>query len=146
MKNFIIIINIIIVSSSFLNGQTKLSDTLVSSIYNQPYLKLKNMADCSLPMTTIEKRICANLEFQGVHTTLQELVSSITEDFKTNNLLNLNETFLQNQQEWIEQRNKEVQDINGKFDNMDLISKAHLETLTQLTIERIAILEEIMKS
>ena len=108
MKYIIIIITILILSASFLNGQIKLNDTLVLSIYNQSYLKLQDMADCSIPMTTIEKRICANLEFQRVHKVLDDLVIGVVSDFKKDDSLNITTSFLKRQQEWIERRNKEL--------------------------------------
>ena len=102
------------------------------------------MADCLMPMTTIEKRICANLEFQRVHKVLDDLIRIIVTDFKNDDLLGIKDSFLQSQQEWIERRNKELLYINGKIENMRLISKVHLETLTDLTVQRITVLEETM--
>lgn len=145
MKDITTIIIVLILSVNFLNGQTKLKDKLVERIYSQSYLKLQDMADCSMPMTTIEKRICANLEFQRVHKALDTLVKEIIADFKKEELLSIEENFLVSQQEWIERRNKELIYISGEIDNIDLISKIHLETLTDLTLQRIAILEETMK-
>lgn len=145
MKPITTIITILILSINLLNGQIKIKDTLVLSVYSQPYLKLQNMADCSIPMTTIEKRICANLEFQRVHETLNDLITVIVANFKNDDLLKNKDSFLESQQEWIKQRNKDLLDISGKIDDMNLISKIHLETLTDLTIQRIAILEKMIE-
>ena len=145
MKDTTTFIIVLILSVNFLNGQTKLKDKLVERIYSQSYLKLQDMEDCSMPMTTMEKRICANLEFQRVHKALDTLVKEIIADFKKEELLSIEENFLASQQEWIERRNKELIYISGEIDNIDLISKIHLETLTDLTLQRIAILEETMK-
>ena len=144
MKQIITLITIFMLSINLLNGQVKLKDTLALNIYSQSYLKLQNMADCLMPMTTIEKRICANLEFQRVHKVLDDLIRIIVTDFKNDDLLGIKDSFLQSQQEWIERRNKELLYINGKIENMRLISKVHLETLTDLTVQRITVLEETM--
>ena len=146
MKLIITITTILILSANLLNGQIKLEDTLALNIYSQSYLKFQDMVDCSMPMTTIEKRVCANLEFQRAHKILDNLVRSIVADFKKDDLLSINNDFLKNQQEWIERRNKEVKYLNGPFENMKLISQVHLETLTKLTLQRIAILEDMMKT
>jgi uncharacterized protein YecT (DUF1311 family) len=145
MYKYIVVILMLLLYHLPLLGQSNIEDTLALIIANQSYLKLQDAVDCSSPFTTtIERRICANLEFQRMNNKLNDLVAVMVSDFKKYELLEENKVFLRQQQEWIWYRDVEAKKICGAFRDMDLISEKHLQTLIELTQKRIDILSEVL--
>ena len=127
-----------------ISAQEAVQDTLALKIEHQPYLKLQEMVDCEVAFTTIEKRICTNLEFQHYNRLMTTLVNQFIVEFQNLELEIEKKRFIKQQQEWIEYRNDECVRQKGKIGNIDMISENHLKCLTNLTIERIEILESAM--
>jgi uncharacterized protein YecT (DUF1311 family) len=138
-----IVLALLCFSTSTIKAQKTVTDSLFISVKNQSYLKLKETADCEMAFTSIEKRICANLEFQREHQEMDSILVDIVTYYSNNGMSAQADELTASQRKWQVERNEECERIHGAFELAKIITEEQLILLTDITAERRAKLVKI---
>lgn len=142
-STLLIVLALLCFSISPIQAQKTVTDSLFISVKNQPYLKLKETADCEMAFTSIEKRICANLEFQREHQEMNVILINIITYYNNNGMSVQADELTASQKEWQAERNEECERVHGTFEATKIITEEQLILLTDMTAERRAKLAKI---
>ncbi len=142
MKPCLLLSCLFLIYSISVTGKTTIPDSLAIKIANQPYLKLKDVVNCASPFTTIEKRVCANLEFQAIQAEMEKSLKRLIHFYMAQKNEIEHQALIKGQEKWQRDRNYECQRVHGVFQNKRIIPLEHLLYLTDLTGKREEILEK----
>ncbi|MGB0863883.1 MAG: lysozyme inhibitor LprI family protein [Saprospiraceae bacterium] len=135
-STLLIVAAMLLFSMNKIQAQNTVTDSIFISVKTQSYLKLKETADCEMAFTSIEKRICANLEFQREHQEMDSILVEMVTYYNNNGMSAQADELTAAQKNWQIERNEECERIHGTFKNAKIITEEQLILLTDMTAER----------
>lgn len=116
----------------------------IQNIKNQPYLKDKDKVSCDSAFTTLELRICANMNFQKSDSILNMIYEAVLQKCEELQLPNVGDTIKQANLDWIKYRDRHCKVYWTMYEGGTFQSIVFLNCLTKITDERREELEVLL--
>ena len=116
----------------------------IQNIKNQRYLEYKDQVNCDSAISTLELRICANLNFKESDSILNNIYNSVLLEFEKLQLDSAREILINSQKVWIKYRDTHCEIYWTMYEGGTLQSIIFLNCLTDLTNNRQGELEKLL--